>query len=84
MNHHDERRKNHKLRALFDEAYQRVETCFAARPPQGLPVEWLVFRTTRTAYPQLSTLDLFQFAMASSRVYRSRRSASGLAGKPAC
>lgn len=70
----NERRKNHKLRALFDEAYKKVESCYEARPPQGLPVEWVVFRTARAAYPQLSTLDLFQFAMASSRVYRSRHS----------
>jgi hypothetical protein len=76
---YNERRRNHKLRALFDEAYQRVEGCFETRPPQGLPVEWVVFRTTRAAYPQLSTLDLFQFAMASARVYRSRR--TGVPGK---
>jgi hypothetical protein len=38
-----------------------------------------VFRATRAAYPQLSTLDLFQFAMASSRVYRSRH--AGMPGK---
>lgn len=75
----DERRKNHRLRALFDEAYRRVEGCFESRPPQGLPVEWMVFRATRDAYPQLSTLDLFQFAMASSRVYRSRQ--GGLPGR---
>jgi hypothetical protein len=68
----NERRKNHRLRALFDEAFQRVECCFEARAPQGLPVEWVVYRTARAAYPQLSSLDLFQFAMASSRVHRSR------------
>ena len=71
----DERRKNHKLRALFDEAYRKVEHCYDTRPQQGLPVEWVVFRATRAAYPQLSTLDLFQFSMASSRVYRSRHNA---------
>jgi hypothetical protein len=31
-----------------------------------------VFRTARANYPQLNTLDLYQFAVASSRVYRSR------------
>ncbi len=79
---HDDRRKNHKLRALFDEAYRRIEDCFEARPPQGLPLEWVVYRTTRAAYPQLSTLDLFQFSMASARVHRGRQ--TGVAGKPAC
>lgn len=67
-----ERRKNHKLRALFDEAFNRVEPCFADRPPRGLPVEWVVYRAARAAYPQLGSLDLFQFTMASARVYRSR------------
>ncbi|HMM55319.1 MAG TPA: hypothetical protein PKC23_09920 [Candidatus Desulfobacillus sp.] len=69
---HAERRKNHRLRALFDEAYQRIEQCFAVDRGEGLPVEWLVFRSTRAAYPQLTPLDLFQFVMASRRVYRSR------------
>lgn len=78
----DERRKNHRLRALFDEACQRVESCYRTRPPRGLPVEWVVFRAARDAYPQLSTLDLFQFAMASSRAYRSRQ--GGLPGSLAC
>lgn len=73
----NERRKNHKLRALFDEAYDRVASCFADRPPRGLPVEWVVYRAARAAYPQLSSLDLFQFAMASSRVHRSRHRQPG-------
>ncbi|MBX3646983.1 MAG: hypothetical protein KF853_07685 [Rhodocyclaceae bacterium] len=66
------RRKNLKLRALFDEAYARIEPVFKRQPPQGLPIEWVVFRTARANYPQLNTLDLYQFAVASSRVYRSR------------
>lgn len=69
---HD-RRRNHRLRAIFDEAYAHVESCFAARPPRGLPVEWVVYRTARAAFPQLSPLDLFQLSMASARVYRSRQ-----------
>ena len=67
-----ERRKHHQLRALFDEAYERVEPCLAAASPKGMPVEWLVFRKARAADPQLSTLELFMLAMASQRVYRSR------------
>lgn len=69
----NERRTNHRLRALFDEAYQSVECCFEARDAQGLPLEWVIYRAARAAYPQLSTLDLFQFAMASARVHRSRQ-----------
>lgn len=75
----NDRRRNHALRALFDEAYGRVEHCYEMRQPRGLPVEWVVYRTARAAYPQLSPLDLFQFAMASSRVYRSRH--DGLPGR---
>jgi hypothetical protein len=67
----NERRKNIKLRALFDEAYRRIEPSFEW-PRHGLPVEWVVFRAARAAYPQLSTLDLFQFAVASTRIHRSR------------
>ncbi len=70
-----ERRKNLRLRALFDEAYARIEPFYACRPPRGLPVEWVVYRAAREAYPQLSTLDLFQLTMSSSRVYRSRHAA---------
>jgi len=69
----NDRRRNLRLRGIFDEAYSRVESCFASRPPSGLPVEWLVFRTARAAYPQLSPLDLFQLSMASARVHRSRQ-----------
>lgn len=74
-----ERRRNFMLRTLFDEAYARVEPFYACRPPRGLPVEWMVFRAARDAYPQLSTLELFQLAMSSSRVYRSRH--DGLPGR---
>lgn len=68
----NERRKNQKLRALFDEAYACIEHVFTRQPPKGLPVEWIAYRAARSAYPQLNTLDLYQFAVASSRIYRNR------------
>ena len=68
----NERRKNQKLRDLFDEAYARLEHVLSGQPPKGLPVEWVVYRAARSAYPQLNTLDLYQFAVASSRIYRRR------------
>jgi len=37
----------------------------------------VVYRAARAAYPQLSSLDLFQFAVASSRVHRSRHRQPG-------
>jgi hypothetical protein len=76
-----ERRKNHKLRAIFDEAYRRIEPCYEW-PRHGLPVEWVAFRAARAAYPQLTTLDLFQLSMASTRIYRSRQAEP--AGTLAC
>lgn len=63
-----ERRRNHRLRAIFDEACRLVAPCYEL-PPRRLPREWLVFHTARAAYPQLSPLDLFQFTMASRRVF---------------
>ncbi len=74
-----ERRRNFRLRALFDEAYARLEPLYASQPPRGLPVEWVVFRAAREAYPQLTTLELFQLAMSSSRAHRSRH--AGLPGR---
>lgn len=76
-----DRRRNHRLRALFDEAYDRIEPCFEMRPSHGLPIEWIAYRAARDAYPQLSPLELFQLAKASVRVYRSRR--ARLPGRPA-
>lgn len=66
-----ERRRNHKLRAVFEELYRNTEHCHD-RPRNGLPEEWVVFRAARAACPRLSTLDLFQFAMASTRRHRNR------------
>jgi hypothetical protein len=72
-----ERRKNLRLRALFDEIYACAEPSIECRPC-GLPMEWLAFRAARAACPQLKPLDLFQFAMAARRVYCSRHDSSSL------
>jgi hypothetical protein len=42
----------------------------------------VAFRAARAAYPQLTTLDLFQLSMASTRIYRSRQAEP--AGTLAC
>lgn len=70
MEKNTDRRKFYRLRSLFDEALKRVDPCLRTQPPQGLPLEWMVYRTARSAYPQLSTLELFQFAMAASRSHQ--------------
>lgn len=67
-----DRRKNYRLRAIFDEAYARIEPRLASEAANRLPIEWAAFLAARSTYPQLSPLDLFQFAMAAQRVFRSR------------
>lgn len=50
-----ERRQNPELRALFEEAYARVEACFDPKQTWGgLPLEHFAFRMLREAYPQMS------------------------------
>lgn len=77
-----DRRKNLRLRTLFDEAYARIEPSLAAQAARRLPVEWTAFLTARAAYPQLSPLDLFQFAMAAQRIF-CRQFRDPAAGQPA-
>lgn len=77
-----DRRKNLRLRALFDEAYARVEPSLASQAASRLPIEWTAFLAARATYPQLSPLDLFQFAMAAQRVFR-RRFHDPATGQPA-
>lgn len=66
----DDRRFNLKLRAVFDEAYQRISPFLD--PEQGwggMNLELLAFRVLREAYPQFSSLEVHQLILASVRVY---------------
>ncbi len=68
-----ERRRHPELRALFEEAYARIEPCFD--PEQtwgGLPLEHFAFRMLREAYPQMSSQEARLLVGALLRVFRER------------
>ena len=68
-----ERRQNPGLRALFEEAYARVEACFDPKQTWGgLPLEHFAFRMLREAYPQMSPHEVRLLVGALLRVYRER------------
>lgn len=71
-----ERRQNLKLRAFFEEAYQRIEPCL---DPQlswsGVPLELFAYRTLREAYPDLPSQEAHLLVRASVRVFRQRNPA---------
>lgn len=69
-----ERRQNHQLRSLFEEAYARVEPCLDPKQAWGrVPLEHLAFRMLREAYPDLPPQEVRLLVCASVRVYRQRR-----------
>lgn len=69
-----ERRQNLKLRAIFDEAYLRIEPFLD--PTQtwgGAPLNVLAYHAVREAYPALSAEEAHILVTAAKRVYNSRR-----------
>lgn len=68
-----ERRHNHRLRDLFEEAYERVLPCLDPRQTWGrVPLEHLAFRMLREAYPDLFPQEIHALIRASVRVCRER------------
>lgn len=68
-----ERRQNTKLRALFEEAYARIEPFFDRRNTWGgLQLTHFALRTLREAYPELSPSEAHQLVLASLRVFHER------------
>ena len=68
-----ERRQHPELRAIFEEAYARVESCFDPKQTWGgLPLEHFAFRMLREAYPQFSSHETRLLVGALLRVYRER------------
>jgi hypothetical protein len=66
-------RHNHRLRDLFEEAYERVLPCLDPRQTWGrVPLEHLAFRMLREAYPDLPPQEAHLLVCASVRVYRQR------------
>jgi len=72
-----ERRRNPALRALFDEAYARIEPCLDPRHGwNGQPLEHFAFRMLREAYPELTPQDARILVGAALRVWRERNPAA--------
>jgi hypothetical protein len=66
-----ERRHHHHLRAIFDDAYARIEPFLD--PTQtwgGVPLMGLAYRELREAYPDLSAAEAHILVVAIVRVYR--------------
>ena len=71
-----ERRQHPELRALFEEAYARVEACFDPKQTWGgLPLEHFAFRMLREAYPGMSSQEVRLLVGALLRVFRERHPA---------
>jgi hypothetical protein len=69
-----ERRQHPQLRAIFEEAYARVESCFDPQQTWGgLPLEHFAYRMLREAYPQFSSQETRLLVGALLRVFRERR-----------
>ncbi len=74
-----ERRRNLKLRALFEEAYARLAPFLdTANTWGGVSLQHLAYRTLREVYPDLDPDEVHQLVVASVRVHdeRSRRGAT--------
>ena len=73
----DDRRKNKKLRALFDEEAYEIVAPFldTGRTWGGQLMEFSACRMLREAFPELSSLEIAQLVSASVRIYKSRNPA---------
>ncbi len=68
-----ERRENLKLRALFEEVYERIAPFLdPAQTWGGASLQHFAFRTVREGYPELSAAEVHQLVVASVRVFRTR------------
>lgn len=79
-----ERRQNLRLRAIFDEAYERIEPFLdPARCWGGSPMTALAYRAIRESYPELSPADAYTLIVAAVRVYSTGAGRAARAAKPA-
>lgn len=71
-----ERRQNLKLRAVFDEVYERIVPFIdPARTWGGKSLEHFAFRTIRESHPGLTPSEVHQLIVASVRVFGQRNPA---------
>ncbi len=68
-----ERRKNHSLRELVDQAYLLVEPFFdPANAWNGQTLEHLAYRVVREHLPAIPPQDVQVIVSAATRIYRSK------------
>jgi hypothetical protein len=69
-----ERRVHHELRAVFDEAYARIEPLLDAAAGRNVDdASLLIQLVLRESYPQLSPSERYLFVFAARRVHAVRR-----------
>ncbi len=69
-----ERRVHLRLRAVFDEAIERVAPFFDRRNAwSDADLEHCAYRTMREHYPELTAEEVYVFVVAARRVFAARR-----------
>ncbi|MEN9358130.1 MAG: hypothetical protein RL695_2301 [Pseudomonadota bacterium] len=69
-----ERRNDHHLREMFDNASTLIEPFFdPANSWGGQTLEFLAFRVLRENYPEVSREEVFAFITAAKRIFAERR-----------
>ncbi|HRP98595.1 MAG TPA: hypothetical protein PL143_20350 [Rhodocyclaceae bacterium] len=72
-----ERRRHHRVRAVFEEALVLIAPFFEHDDDWGHgTLDHLAYRALREAFPQLSVTEVHVLVIAAQRVYGSRTSAS--------
>jgi hypothetical protein len=65
-----ERRKHHRVREIFEEAYELIAPFFARENRWGnATLDHLAYRVVREQYPELSFEEVHILVVASKRVY---------------
>lgn len=69
-----ERRNDHRLREMFDQAYTLIEPFFdPANSWGGQTLEFLAFRVMRENFPQTSREEALVFISAAKHIFAQRR-----------
>ncbi|MEW5787966.1 MAG: hypothetical protein AB1899_08950 [Pseudomonadota bacterium] len=72
-----ERRHHPQLRAIYDDAWQRIDHFFHAHTDwANSPIDYLAHRVVHEAYPGLSTQDVRLLVAAIERRYQSSKDAA--------
>lgn len=81
--HPGERRHNFRLRAIFDEAFARLEPLLEARGAWGVsPMTFLAYHDLRETYPELTLAETHLLLDAIVRIHK-QQAGSGMRPLPA-